>query len=98
MNGQPSHGDMPVIGLDMVILQSVCQPMVLVPGHELRGQACILCDKAIGGSPFVIIHMAIMQRCGCGLPEIPGTTMMRHETCAQPRDQVLANIIQSKLS
>jgi hypothetical protein len=81
----------------MMVIQGNPYPMVFVPGHQLRGQTCILCDKVIGGQPFHLITLSMMQECKCGQPEIPGITVMRHATCNEPESTILANIIQAKV-
>lgn len=68
---------------DMVITEHATAFMV-DRTMNLYHVACILCDTALSGIPFVLITIASHMACCTGYPHLTAITVARHVSCEMP--------------
>lgn len=61
------------------LIELVTSAFTLAPGHQARGNRCVICAETIGGRPVRIITVLSTQPTGCPCGELDG---MAYLACA----------------
>lgn len=69
-------------------------PLILAPGHPLRGERCVLCAELVGGRPVSFIQTIVADEAACVCGQIPGTSRL---ICGHHGDPIAEQVVKASM-